>query len=450
MWMDGMVHYRLLPGVFPKGMDFHFDGLATVMSFRFQGGELQISTVYYESDAEEDYSKCFFFGSGTTHLGGKLCFKNPAVNLLPLDGQLWLTIDTFAWGRVDPLTLATLPGKPAVDALTLNAHPACDPVSGECFVQHPCPQKKSPVGKDVCWSKIVTGPEDLTLIEYSRAELKGEKILQHSHSPCITPNFLVSKMDSFSLQTPKVQDGGLLEFAHQSADNQWLVMDRRTNESRIMISNMAFVNNHFWNCFERDGNVVVDTITATEHYLDNYFRSALSKPSTPWTDLFFPAQRCLVPSTGSSIACTPFAQDTSLIFDYPTFNPLWKTEPTYQYFYAIAPHIDAEVSDRWFSRVLKMDAQTGAVLLEWSAPNVFVTEADFVPRTITEGKGTEDAGVLLTVIYNATSDTSALVVLNASDMKLLDSYALPEVVPFHAHGIHCRSAREGGKCFPNP
>jgi len=33
--LAGLRHYRLVPGVFPEGMGYHFDGLATVMKFSF-------------------------------------------------------------------------------------------------------------------------------------------------------------------------------------------------------------------------------------------------------------------------------------------------------------------------------------------------------------------------------------------------------------------------------
>ena len=32
-WLDGVTNYRAAPGVFPKGMTYHFDGLAVLMSF---------------------------------------------------------------------------------------------------------------------------------------------------------------------------------------------------------------------------------------------------------------------------------------------------------------------------------------------------------------------------------------------------------------------------------
>ena len=89
------------------------------------------------SDAAKDFSRCVLFGTGFgPTLGTHLCFTNPGVNLLPIEGQLWLTIDTSSWGRVDPQTLETVEGaKVDVSSLVLNAHPACDRATGECFVQ---------------------------------------------------------------------------------------------------------------------------------------------------------------------------------------------------------------------------------------------------------------------------------------------------------------------------
>jgi len=447
-WMEGMSHYRLLPGIFPSGMDFHFDGLATVMQFKFEEGELVVKTSYYESETEKNYKNCFYLGSGTTHYGFDVCMKNPAVNLLPIEGQLWLTIDTFSWGRVDPDTLATLPGSPDTKALTLNAHPACDPMTGECFVQHPCPKKANPRSNQACFSKLMPEDVNIGLAEIGRATLPENKILQHSHSPCVTPNYLVSKLDSFDLGSP-VGSAGILRFVHQAEDNDWLVMDRRTNQTRVLKANMGFVNNHFWNCFERDGHVVVDSATATEDYLDNYFRQNLEHPQTNWTKLFYAPQRCLVPFEGSNITCAPFIKEESLVFDYPTFNPVFKMKADYRFFYGIAPHRSPSDTSRWFQRIIKFDAQGGAVLKEWSAPNVYVTEADFIPRSTAPGSA-EDDGVLVSVIYNSTSDSSAFAVFDAETLALLDTYSLPEVVPFHAHGISCRPKVSGGHCFPNP
>jgi hypothetical protein len=265
--LDGLKHYRLLPGDLSYGK-YHFDGLATVMKFQFdvnQNGKIVASFFAkpYESQAyqDKDDHKCVFFGTGigpyihSVLPTGGVCFLNPGVNLLPINGELWLTIDTASWGRVDSETLETVPNaKAEVNSLVLNAHPACDRLTGECFVQHPCPEKSSPDSKDVCFSILEADENvaDLKTTIVSRSTLEKSKIIQHSHSPCITQNYVVSKLDAFVFRDPLTNhNGGLLKYAHQGEDDEWLVMNRNTNESVVMRSTgHAFVNNHFctWIC----------------------------------------------------------------------------------------------------------------------------------------------------------------------------------------------------------
>jgi carotenoid cleavage dioxygenase-like enzyme len=443
--LAGATHFRLVPGVFPRGMGYHFDGLATVMSFRFDAQHLTVTSKYYESEAALHFSECLFEGTGTgPTLGVRPCLTNPGVNLLPLDNQLWLTIDTVFWGRVDPTTLATVAGaKVNVSSLVLNAHPACDPATGECFVQYPCSEDLFPLTNQSCVGRLVWTDFDMAVQELARVTLPEDKLLQHSHSPCVTPNYVVSKLDSFGARF-KPADAGILEFLHQVEDDQWLVYHRTTGAVRIMVSNgTSFVNNHFWNCFEspRTGAVVIDLVAATSNYLDAYFLASLAAP-TNWTAIFHAPARCTVPVSGTSIACEPFWADgtDTVLFDYPTFSPLVKMQPLYEYFFAIAA---SSPSAQWFDRLIKVSAQNRSVVADWAAPGVFLTEASFIPHADAQA---EDDGSLVSVVYNSTADASALAVFSARTLLLVSWYPLDQVIPFHAHGVTCRSET----CYTNP
>jgi len=285
-------------------------------------------------------------------------------------------------------------------------------------------------------------------VEVSRVTLPKNKLIQHSHSPCLTPNYLVSKLDAFTARNPFNANDGLLRFVHQGEDNLWMVTDRRTNASRVMTSNFSFVNNHFWNCFEGKDGIIVDTVAATENYLDTYFLRNLEQAHADWDNIFHPPMRCTIPQTGDSIACEPLfdSQDHGPLFDYPTFSPLYKMDPSYRFFYAIAA---SSSKSRWFDQVIKVDSQARSVVATWSAPGIFMTEFDFVPSSAgTGGKlPHEDDGVLIGVIYNATQDSSSVALLDAGTLKLQSLYDLPFAVPFHAHGIVCE---HGKPCYTNP
>lgn len=283
----------------------------------------------------------------------------------------------------------------------------------------------------------------------------------------------------------------LLRFVRQGEDDAWLLMERATNRSHILRSSgHKFVNNHFWNCYEDEhtSEVVVEAVPATSDYLDNYFESNLKQKSTPWGKLLTSPLVCRVPmlsdarhqrqATGATrndtIACTlMFGSEASTIktdaqreiaqsghesrpaklsaassvlaFDYPTFNPRFKMR-SYQYFYAIAP---ASTTSRWFDTLIKVNrASTPAVVVSrWASPGIFLTEADFVPRSRGLTRQDEDDGLLITILYNSTSDESLFAVFDARTLTPTGIYPMGVAVPFHAHGIVCV---EGEACFTNP
>lgn len=170
-----------------------------------------------------------------------------------------------------------------------------------------------------------------------------------------------------------------------------------------------------------------------------------------------------MPFEGLEVSCSPLSPEfEKLPFDYPTFNPLMKMQP-YRYFYAIQP---LSLQSRWFDSIIKVDVQSsngissqcllhsgpptfvtpvagGHVVASWSAADVYFTEADFVPKV----GGAEDSGLLLSIIYNATSSESSLAVFDAETLQIRSQTPLGGVIPFHAHGIVCPNGRP---CISNP
>ena len=147
-----------------------------------------------------------------------------------------------------------------------------------------------------------------------------------------------------------------------------------------------------------------------------------------------------------TIACEPLLEDKTVLFDYPTYNPLWKLNPDYQFFYGIAPRT---LDSLWVDSVIKMNKDTRKVVGEWHQENVYVTEFDFIPNP--EKGAAEDDGLLLSIGYDQVKDESFIIVLNAKTMTLIATLPLAEVVPFHAHGIGCFPDKTGKqRCFTNP
>ena len=144
--------------------------------------------------------------------------------------------------------------------------------------------------------------------------------------------------------------------------------------------------------------------------------------------------------------CRPLLEDAATYWDYPTFNPRFKMNPDYQFFYGIS--ITDPFTSQWFDRVIKVGAKTGKIEKHWESPGIFVTEAGFVPLSPDTPGAAEDDGVLMTVAYNKTAGRSQLLILDAKELTLIDSYPLgDQIIPFHAHSISCTP--EHG-CYTNP
>ena len=342
-------------------------------------------------------------------------------------------------------SLDTLSGRAAVPGVTLNAHPACDRSSQECFVQYPCPSDAHILRHgEVCIGEVSEETDKdhytLNVVERSRQTLDRKKLIQHSHSPCVTPNYVVSKLDEFQPINPKNNKSGLLKFLHQGEVNEWMVMDRRDNSSRILFSSHSFVNNHFWNCYENENGINVQSVAVTSDYLDMYFKENLDSSEIPdWKKRFMTTLECTIPYVGDEIACTEF---TETVFDYPTFNPYYKMNPSYQYFYAIGPK--SINNSKFMDRLMKFSGKTGEIIAEWHQSGIYLTEADFIPRG--DETSAEDDGVLFSIAYDSNEDLSYGFIFDAKTLDLIDSYSLGVMVPFHAHGIICK----GGECFSNP
>lgn len=225
-------------------------------------------------------------------------------------------------------------------------------------------------------------------------------MIPHSHSPCLTKDYMVIKLDSFEGHfswNPNVN--GVLTTSRQKEDNLWMVLDRKTNESFLSESNLSFVNNHFWNCYQSKEDIIVDSVASTHDYLFQYFRHNTDRMITDWENLFKPPQRCIIKTKEKKVHCSDLL-NVKRYFDYPTYDPRLKTQgpPRYKEFYAISPQ---STSSRWFDSIIKVDVASAQIVAEKNYPKYqFVSEADFIPTP------NQETGVLITIVYDQMLDKS--------------------------------------------
>ena len=84
----------------------------------------------------------------------------------------------------------------------------------------------------------------------------------------------------------------------------------------------------------------------------------------------------------------------------------------------------------WFDRVVKADVAVGTCRT-WAEPGCYPGEPVFVEAPDARA---EDDGVLLSVVFDAASDTSFLLVLDARDLAELARAEVPHHIPYGFHG----------------
>ena len=113
--------------------------------------------------------------------------------------------------------------------------------------------------------------------------------------------------------------------------------------------------------------------------------------------------------------------------EFPRHHPDLNSKP-YRYGYAVA------VTDyQAFPSIYKHDLQAGTTTQHDVGPGRHSAEPVFVPR---EGSSDEDDGYIITFVYDANTDSSDLVILDARDMSrpALATVHIPVRVPFGFHG----------------
>jgi beta,beta-carotene 9',10'-dioxygenase len=89
----------------------------------------------------------------------------------------------------------------------------------------------------------------------------------------------------------------------------------------------------------------------------------------------------------------------------------------------------------WFEKIVKIDVHDGAAKV-FSEPGCYPGEPVFAARPEAER---EDDGVLLSVVLDARSETSFLLVLDAEDLSELARAEVPHHIPFGFHGQFARA-----------
>ncbi|KAL7750019.1 hypothetical protein RI367_004534 [Sorochytrium milnesiophthora] len=195
-------------------------------------------------------------------------------------------------------------------------------------------------------------------------------------------------------------------------------------------------------------HLYINDMQRNTHDLDPADAPSIRRYSLSSLDVFSECPAVLDPDDLYDTLPVTTYRDVSLPgADLPRINPTYAGHPT-RFVYAVLvtnTHVASANPHRSiFNAIAKYDTRAKSHRL-WSRPDHYPSEPVFIPHPTRGLRGVspdhaEDAGVVLSVVLDGTTDRSYLLVLDAQSFTELARAQLPHHVPFGFHGSFAGSS----------
>ena len=440
--------FRNGPGLLDIGdsaVHHPFDGDGMISAFSFQDGKVHYRNRFVQTEPylkEKEAGKILYRGVfGTQKPGGlfnnifDLKLKNIAnTGVIYWGGKLLALWEAAEPHRLDPVTLDTI----GIDYLDGVLKP------GDAFAAHPWIDPSCDLDDGApCLVNFRVDPglsSKITLFEFAA---DGKLLRRHSHSVpgfSFIHDFMITPKYAIFFQNPVNFNplpflfgmrgaGECVEFQPHKPTNVILIpRDPNNKEIKTFSVESGFVFHHA-NAFERDNEICIDSIT--------YQSLPQVQPNSNYKEVDFdridPGQlwRFTLNLADDSVQREMLE---SRCCEFPTHNPN-NVGRDYRYLYIGAIPEDTG-SNAPLQAILKLDLETGEREVHSFAPTGYISEPIFVPKP--NGK-TEDAGWVLTLVYDGAKHRSTLAILDGENLSG-DAAALLHLkhhVPYGLHGSWC-------------
>ncbi|KAJ3291568.1 hypothetical protein HDU79_002297 [Rhizoclosmatium sp. JEL0117] len=130
----------------------------------------------------------------------------------------------------------------------------------------------------------------------------------------------------------------------------------------------------------------------------------------------------------------PFAQvvfDDSISMELPRINPKWRHRADYRFVYGVSTMFRHLHSHALFDSLVKFDVSTQSHV-SWMKVGHTPSEPMFVPNP--DGDGSEDDGVVLSIVLDGSLNKSYMLVLDAKNFEELAKADIGQALPYGLHG----------------
>ncbi|WP_019500793.1 carotenoid oxygenase family protein [Pseudanabaena sp. PCC 6802] len=443
--VDGAIPQNLVGTLFRNGpglLDVNgqayghpFDGDGMVCAITLANGRAHFANSFVKTPeflAEQEAGRILYRGVfGTQKPGGwlqnifDLRFKNIAnTNAIYHAKKLLALWEASRPYQLDPATLETI-GIESFNGVLKT---------GQVFTAHP---KLDPETGDLWGFGVESGPKskisvyridpDGVLTEQFQQKVAGFCFL---HDFAYTPNYRIFSQNPVEFQPLGflfgMKTAGACLDLKPNTPTQILLFDRN-GKLRTFTTDPCFIFHHC-NAFEQDDAVILDSICYRDY--------PKLEPNTNYKEIDFER---VIPGQlwRFHIDLRSGKVDRQLIVErsceFPAINPRLVGKPyRYAYLGAIAQP-PTTPGNAPLQAIVKVDLHTGQQELHSFAPRGFVGEPVFIPRP---GAVAEDDGWLVSIVFDAASDRSDVVILDAQNITAptVATLHLKHHVPYGLHG----------------
>lgn len=440
--------FRNGPGLLDIGgtpIHHPFDGDGMISAFTFQEGKAFYRNRFVKTEAylqEQVAGEILYRGVfGTQKPGGlfnnifDFKLKNIAnTGVIYWGGKLLALWEAAEPHRLDPKTLETL----GIDYLEGILEP------GDAFAAHPWIDPHSVLDDGApCLVNFSVSPgisSKITLFEFAP---DGKLLRRHAHSVpgfSFIHDFIITPHYAIFFQNPVNFNpipfllgmrgaGECVQFQPNKPTNILVIpRDPQNKEIQTFSVESGFVFHHA-NAFERDNQIYIDSIA--------YQTLPQVQPDSNYKEVDFDS---LDPGQlwRFSINLDTGEVNRQLLesrcCEFPTHHPEYVGRE-YRYLY-IGSVTNDTGRNAPLQAIMKLDLETEARQLHSFAPKGYVSEPIFVPKP---NASQEDAGWILTLVYDGSKHRSTLAILDAANLagEAIALLHLKHHVPYGLHGSWC-------------
>ena len=426
-WLRGSL-IRVTPAKFDTGAEHirhWFDGLAMLNRFGFADGRVSYSNRFLRGDSWERAQRGERIGQGFATDPCRSIFKrvqaifspdfydNANVNLMRLGERYVAMTETPLPVEFDAETLATLRRAGKAPGEVTTAHPHHDRERGEA-VNYAVHMSGRPTYRvyatNAAGDQRVVAETPVREPAYMHSFAMTERYVVLAEYPLVVnPLRLALSAESFIESYRWKPERG----------TRFRVIDRHTGEERATATAEPFFCFHHVNAWEEDGEVVLDLIAYDDASVIDvlYIDKLRAEPGHAPSQL----RRYRVPLDGGH------AEGEVLLdrhIELPRIDYGRVNGKPYRVLYA------GGTRGEWHDELVRHDVVDGSTRV-WHEDGCHPGEPVYVARP---GAEREDDGVVLSVVFDAASERSFLLVLDAASFDELARAEAPHHVPFGFHG----------------